>query len=91
MEFLEPNQIPSSDFFKAKKKLSSEEMKVAVEKTERDALKEMENLVRLLEAANVERAKSDALKEEIQRLRGMPGRKFAVLFINIFSCEAKTS
>ena len=40
-----------------------------------------EDITRLREAANVERARCDTLKEEIQRLRSMPGRKFTVLFI----------
>ena len=43
-----------------------------------------EDITRLREAANVERARCDTLKEEIQRLRSMPGRKFAVLFIDLF-------
>ena len=40
-----------------------------------------EDITRLREAANVEHARCDTLKEEIQRLRSMPGRKSAVLFI----------
>ena len=77
---------------------------VAESKAKKDALKEVEKLLRelsnqeadkreditrLREAANTERAKCDTLKEEIQRLRSMPGRKCAVLFINLFGWEAK--
>ena len=83
-----------------KKKVKEVKEELLVEnKAKKDALKEVEKLMRelsnqeadkreditrLREAANVERAKCDTLKEEIQRLRSMPGRKFAVLFIDLF-------
>ena len=83
-----------------KKKVKEVKEELLVEnKAKKDALKEVEKLMRelsnqetdkreditrLREAANVERARCDTLKEEIQRLRSMPGRKFAVLFKDLF-------
>ena len=73
---------------KAKKHALKEVEKLTRELSNQEEDKR-EDITRLREAANVERAKCDTLKEEIQRLRSMPGRKCAVLLINLFGWEAK--
>ena len=87
------NQKLEEEIEEKKEKVQDKERKLKDEiKKKEDALKKIETLKKnltdqesLLEAAKVEITK---LKEEIERLRRMPGRKCLVLFMNVTLMKA---
>ena len=70
---------------RAKKEAMREVEKLSHEFRNQEAHR-CEDIARLREATNVERSKCDALREEIERLRSMPGRKY---FNNLFVLKIK--